>query len=103
MITKNIKDISKTIQEKNGDIKKEYVEEIIKCFLDNILECVADGENVRLKNFGTFSTTKSKGAKIIPPSNGNKLIFYRDSLVLRFRQSRLAKKRINEIRSMLDD
>lgn len=51
---------------------KSSVEEIINAFEDLVKDQVADGEDVRLKNFGTFSCKKYQKSKFVNIHTGKR-------------------------------
>lgn len=72
--------------------------EILAQVFEAILATVADGESARIKNFGTFERRKYKGRTLVTPAvNHGEPVEYPDSYVLKFRQSQIAKRRINVV------
>lgn len=80
-------DIAKTI-----GVKQEVVNDVF----EEILKRVGSGEEVRVKGFGTFKAKVYPGRTLQSPTvNGGEPIKFSDSITLKFRQSQLAKQRLN--------
>jgi nucleoid DNA-binding protein len=72
--------------------------DILSNVFEAILAAITRGEAVRIKNFGTFERRKYKGRTLVTPAvNAGKPVEYPDSFVLKFRQSQIAKRRINVV------
>jgi nucleoid DNA-binding protein len=70
--------------------------EVITNLFETILSMVSTGEKVRIKNFGVFERRRYKGRTITSKAvNDGEAISYPDSHVLKFRQSGIAKRRLN--------
>jgi DNA-binding protein HU-beta len=77
---------------KSAGVKPDEVEEVF----EQVLRMVADGQTVRIKGFGAFERKLYAGRTLTTPAvNDGKAITFPDSFVLRFRQSQVAKQRIN--------
>ena len=74
--------------------RKTYTDRVLSRFFQVILDRVAKGETVHIKNFGTFEAKELKGRKYKKPLN-NRTDGFEDQLVLRFRQSLNAKNYLN--------
>lgn len=81
-------DIAKSI-----GVKQEVVSEVF----EEILKRVDNGEEVRIKGFGTFKGKIYPGRTLQSPTvNDGKPIKFGDSVTLKFRQSQLAKQHLNK-------
>ena len=70
--------------------------ETVQLIFETVLSEIAAGESVRIKGFGTFDRILYKGRTLVTPAVGEgKPISYPDSWVLKFRQSQIAKRRLN--------
>jgi nucleoid DNA-binding protein len=70
--------------------------DVITDVFEEILKQVRAGERVRIKGFGSFEMKTYPGRTLRTPAvNGGKPITFKASKVLKFRQSGLAKKRLN--------
>lgn len=70
--------------------------DVITNVFETILSMVASGDKVRIKGFGAFERRKYKGRTLTSSAvNDGEPITYPDSHVLKFRQSGLAKRRLN--------
>jgi nucleoid DNA-binding protein len=77
---------------KGASVKPEIVEEIF----EEIFTRVKAGDQVRIKGFGTFQAKKYPGRTLTSPTvNGGEPVQFPDSMMLKFRQSHLAKVRLN--------
>ena len=77
---------------KSVGIKPEVVTEVF----EEILARVKRGDNVRIKGFGTFRAKVYPGRTLTSPTvNDGEPIVFGDSTVLKFKQSQIAKQRLN--------
>ena len=82
-----LKDIAKKIR-----VRPEIVEDVF----DAIIHEVKKGRTVRIQGFGTFFKKTHLGRRMESPVvNGGEPIEFPDSEVLKFRQSKNAKKFLN--------
>jgi len=70
--------------------------EVVEDFFDKIIEHCRNGETVRIKNFGTFKARVYKGRTLKSPLLEDGEITFGDQLVLRFHQSLVAKRKLND-------
>jgi len=77
---------------KNLDTTKE-----LEDFFNLILKKCAEGETVRIKNFGTFRMKTMKGRTLKSPLMEGGQITFPDTQVLRFHQSAVAKQSLNDM------
>jgi nucleoid DNA-binding protein len=70
--------------------------EVLEDFFNTIIEHCKNGETVRIKNFGTFKARVYKGRTLKSPLLEDGEITFGDQLVLRFHQSLVAKRRLND-------
>lgn len=81
-------DIAKSI-----GVKQEVVNDVFQ----EIMKRVDAGEEVRIKGFGAFKGKIYPGRTLQSPTvNDGKPIKFGDSVTLKFRQSQLAKQRLNK-------
>lgn len=77
---------------KKANVKREVVQDVFEA----ILSMVKNGDDVRIKGFGTFERKTYPGRTLQTPAvNEGKPIKFADSFLLKFRQSALAKRRLN--------
>ena len=73
-------------------VKPSIVAEIF----EEILARTKKGEHVRIKGFGTFRSQMYPGRTLTSPTvNNGKPVKFDDSMMLKFRQSQIAKQRLN--------
>jgi len=76
--------------------RRIHIMDALLDFFNLIIEECRSGETVRIKNFGTFAAKEYKGRKLVTPVMDGGEIYFGDSLALRFRQSQVAKMKLNE-------
>lgn len=82
-----VSDIAKSL-----GVKKGFVEDVF----EEIFRRVGNGEEVKIKGFGTFRRVVFKGRVLQSPAvNGGDPIKCSDSFVLKFKQTQLAKRKLN--------
>jgi nucleoid DNA-binding protein len=82
--------------------KSNDTSKVLSALFGVILKRVAAGEVVRIAGFGVFRARKFKGRTLHSPILETGEISFPDSLVLRFHQSVVAKRRLNEFASHLE-
>jgi DNA-binding protein HU-beta len=65
-------EIEAKISEDTG-ISKENVHEVLQSFLDTVSDSLARSEDVKILNFGVFSTSRTKERLGRNPSDGTKI------------------------------
>lgn len=92
-----MKDIAHDVQRDNPHLgSKADMENVIKSVFEIILERIANGEKVSIYGFGAFQAKKIAGREVKSPLVKGGSVSFDDQLVLRFRQSQGAKKKINK-------
>ena len=83
------RDIALKIAEETG-IKQIYVKEVIQKTLDRIIESLANGQTVELRNFGIFKVKSRKGRMGRNPRTGaqvpipdKKVVSFKPGLVMK--------------------
>lgn len=77
---------------KGASVKQDIVVDVF----EEILKRVSNGEQVRIKGFGTFEQRTYPGRTLRTPAvNDGEPITFSDSIMLKFRQSAIAKRRLN--------
>jgi nucleoid DNA-binding protein len=71
----------------------ELIEEMFMAIVD---ECRSKEGSVRIKDFGTFSARLNKGRKLKTPLMEDGEVEFGDMLLLKFHQSTVSKKRLND-------
>lgn len=86
------RDIALKIAEET-DIKQIDVKEVIQRTLDHIIESLANGETVELRNFGVFKVRSRKGRMGRNPRTGEKVPIP-DKKVVSFKPGLVMKARV---------
>lgn len=77
--------------------RKINTSDVLDEFFKKVLEHCAAGETVRIKNFGTFRMRTYKGRTLKSPLMDGGEITFDDTQSLRFHQSQVAKRTLNEL------
>lgn len=86
-----------TEEVKEGRRKNVDTTEQLEKLFELIIQRCSEGETVRIKNFGTFRMRTMKGRTLKSPLMEGGQITFPDTQVLRFHQSTVAKKLLNEL------
>ena len=84
------------LKEKNPDINKSDLEEILDIFCERIEKALKDGRNVELRNFGTFFVKRTKEKLSARNPKTGELIYVPEKNKVRFRPSKKLKEFINQ-------
>ena len=96
----SLKDIVSDLHKDYGHLApKKDIDTLAEALFDAIVSRLARDQVVVVRQFGTFRTRNHKGRTMTPP--GKEPITYPDSIVLGFKQSAAAKKRITKERESL--
>jgi len=76
--------------------RRIHIMDALMAFFELIVKECREGNTVRIKNFGTFAAKEYKGRKLVTPVMDGGEISFGDSLALRFRQSQVAKMKLNK-------
>lgn len=83
------KDIVLKVAEKNG-IKQQDVKKIVQGTLDSIIESLAEGQTVELRNFGVFKVKSRRGRMGRNPRTGQqvpvapkKVVVFKPGLIMK--------------------
>lgn len=80
---------------RGANVKPDVVGEVF----EEILARVKKGERVRIKGFGTFEMKVYPGRTLQSPTvNDGEPVTFPDSQMLKFRQSQIAKRRLNVVK-----
>jgi nucleoid DNA-binding protein len=86
----------KLLKKKNPDLNHSNLELIINSFCESIENALKNGQNVELRNFGTFFVKKIREKYSARNPKTEKLIYVPAKNKVRFKASKKLKKIINE-------
>lgn len=81
---------------RDKDGKRVDTTKVLERFWEVIIEHCRNGETVRIKDFGTFKARVYKGRTLKSPLLEDGEVTFDDQLVLRFHQSVVAKRKLNQ-------
>ena len=91
------RDIVLKIFEKSKDIPQGKIQETVQMTLDIILDALAEGRNVELRNFGVFEVQKRKARVGRNPNRPETDVVIPARAVVKFKAGKVLKSRIKEI------
>ena len=91
------RDIVLKIFEKSKDIPQSKIQETVQMTLDIILDALAEGRNVELRNFGVFEVQKRKARVGRNPNRPETDVVIPTRAVVKFKAGKVLKSRIKEI------
>lgn len=77
--------------------KKIWTSDVLDRFFELVVQKCAEGETVRIKNFGSFSMKTFPGRTLKSPLMEGGEVTFPDTQVLRFSQSSVAKALLNKL------
>ena len=90
------KKLIKQLKEKNPDLNINQLESVLDIFTDSIRNALKKGQEVEIRQFGSFRLNKLKAnAKLRNPKT-NKLIYKPERVKVKFKASKELNKIINE-------
>jgi len=91
------RDIVLKIFESMKDIPQSKIQETVQMTLDIILDALAEGRNVELRNFGVFEVQKRKARVGRNPNRPETDVVIPTRAVVKFKAGKVLKSRIKEI------
>jgi len=91
------RDIVLKIFERTEDIPQNKIQEVAQMTLDIILEALAEGRNVELRNFGVFEVQKRKARVGRNPNRPETDVVIPTRAVVKFKAGKVLKSRIKDI------
>ena len=88
--------IIKQLKEKNPQLNQSDLEVIIDTFSESVENSIKNGQNVELRNFGTFFVKKIKEKHSARNPKTGELIYVPEKNKVRFRPSKKLKDFINQ-------
>ena len=90
------KKLIEQLKEKNPDLNINQLESVLDIFTDSIRNALKKGQEVEIRQFGSFRLNKLKAnAKLRNPKT-NKLIYKPERVKVKFKASKELNKIINE-------
>ena len=86
----------KQLKKKNLKLSQSEVETVIDLFSDNVTKALKEGKKVELRGFGTFFSKKIKENYSARNPKTGELIYIPKKNKIRFKASKILKKKINE-------
>ena len=91
------RDIVLRIFEKTKDIPQSKIQDTVQMTLDIILEALAEGRNVELRNFGVFEVQKRKARVGRNPNRPETDVVIPTRAVVKFKAGKVLKAKIKDI------
>jgi len=91
------RDIVLRIFEKSEDVPQSKIQDTVQMTLDIILEALAEGRNVELRNFGVFEVQKRKARVGRNPNQPETDVVIPTRAVVKFKAGKVLKARIKNI------
>jgi len=91
------RDIVLKIFERTEDIPQNKIQEVAQMTLDIILEALAEGRNVELRNFGVFEVQKRKARVGRNPNRPETDVVIPTRAVVKFKAGKVRKSRKKDI------
>ena len=89
-------ELLKKLKEKNPNLNKIEIENILDTFNESIKKALIDGRNVELRGFGTFFIKKIKEKFSVRNPKTGELIYVPEKNKVRFKPSKKLNKLINK-------
>ena len=89
-------ELIKKLKEKNPNLNKTEIENILDTFNESIKKALIEGKNVELRDFGTFFVKKIKEKFSARNPKTEELIYVPEKNKVRFKPSKKLNKLINK-------
>jgi nucleoid DNA-binding protein len=89
-------ELIKKLKQKNPSLNQTEIENIIDSFCHSIEKALKYGQKIELRGFGTFFVKKLKEKYSARNPKTGELIYIPEKNKVRFRSSKILKKKINE-------
>jgi nucleoid DNA-binding protein len=86
-------DLVDVVYNRHGALTKNEAAEVVEAIFNTVKTSLADGRNVRIKNFGSFEVTHRPGRLGVNPTSGDRM-FIPPHTGLSFRPSRRLKNQV---------
>ena len=92
----SLQELIKKLKEKNPNLSKNEIENILDIFNESIKKALIEGKNVELRGFGTFFVKKIKEKFSARNPKTGELIYVPEKNKVRFKSSKKLNKLINK-------
>jgi len=92
----SLQELIKKLKEKNPNLSKNEIENILDNFNESIKNALIEGKNVELRGFGTFFVKKIKEKFSARNPKTGELIYVPEKNKVRFKSSKKLNKLINK-------
>ena len=92
----SLQELIKKLKEKNPNLSKNEIENILDNFNESIKKALIEGKNVELRGFGTFFVKKIKEKFSARNPKTGELIYVPEKNKVRFKSSKKLNKLINK-------
>ncbi len=89
-------ELIKKLKQKNPSLNQTEIENIVDSFCHSIEKALKYGQKIELRGFGTFFVKKLKEKYSARNPKTGELIYIPEKNKVRFRSSKILKKKINE-------
>ncbi len=79
---------------KTHDLSRDQAREVVEAFLEIVINCLTNGENLLLSGFGKFNIRKKSARRGRNPQTGEDMILYARRIVT-FKPSGKLRDRVN--------
>ncbi len=86
----------KQLKEKNPQLNQTELEDILNTFTESLKKAFKKGQEVEIRNFGSFRLSKLKANANLRNPKTNQLIYRPERVKVRFKASKKLNKLINE-------
>ena len=86
----------KQLTTKNSKLNRSEIDTVIEVFSNNIIKALKNGRKIELRGFGTFFVKKIKENYSARNPKTGELIYVPEKNKVRFKASKILKKKINE-------
>ena len=90
------KKLIKQLKEKNPKLNKSELETVIDVFSKSIANALKTGQEVEIRDFGSFRLRKLKASAYLRNPKTNQLIYRPERVKVKFKASKKLNKLINE-------
>ena len=86
----------KQLKEKNPSLSQTELKNILNLFLVSIKQALKNGQEIEIRNFGSFRLSKLKASAYLRNPSTNELIYRPERVKVRFKASKKLNKIINK-------
>ena len=86
----------KQLKEKNPNLSQTEIKNILNLFVVSIKQALKNGQEIEIRNFGSFRLSKLKASAYLRNPSTNELIYRPERVKVRFKASKKLNKIINK-------